>query len=316
LEYNDNPQGKALIALCFDEDKEDFIIGQEPIIPMKISIDNQEVHASLSLNSVVHSDYRGKGIFSRLVSSLPELALKRNISFVYGIPNKSSYHSFLNQGWTEIAKLPLLVRPLNLSNYFENFLKKLLRPFDTAWRIKDIQYQSIEEYTDDFTEDFNHLTSKLKKRTRVVQNRNHDFLQWRYKNHPTKKYTIYIQKDSSGIVGYIITRTDNYKGKHIGVILDFVIDSEKENQVQHVNLVKFALLNLQKKHVVLSIATISPRTPEYKILRKAGFFRIPEKMKPEPLPFLVHIFDQGKNNIIMIKKYCNWFFSFGDYDTF
>ena len=32
-QYIKNPQGKAIIPLCYDEEKDDLIIGQEPIIP-------------------------------------------------------------------------------------------------------------------------------------------------------------------------------------------------------------------------------------------------------------------------------------------
>ena len=162
-QYNKNPQGKALIVLCIDEDKNDSIVGQEPIIPMALSVDEKDVQGSLSINSVVHSSYRGKGIFSKLVDSLPELGLKRGISCVYGIPNTKSYNAFLKQGWFEIVKLPLLVRPLNFSYYFNNSLKKILNPFDSIWKIKGDIQSSSEEYHSDFTKEFDHLTSKLYK---------------------------------------------------------------------------------------------------------------------------------------------------------
>ena len=223
------------------------------------------------------------------MSALPDLALKEGILSVYGVPNPTSHNAFLKEGWKEIARLPLLVRILNPSKYFNNNLKIFFRPIDFFYKIKIKEQLGIEEYKGNFRE-FDLLTSKLPKRILVSQNRNHKYLQWRYNDHPTRKYNTYIIRKESEIIGYIITRETKFNGKPIGVILDFVTDVEKNNEEDFVNLVKFALLKLQKKQVAITIATFPPSLIEYKILCKAGFFKVPEFLKPEPLPFIVKIF--------------------------
>jgi len=314
-QFKNNPQGQAIISLCCEEEQEDLIIGQEPIIPSILNIDKKCVKASISLNSIVHSNYRRRGIFSKLLSSLPDLAMKKGICCVYTIPNSISHNAFLKEGWKEIARLPLLVRILNPSKYFNNNLKIFFRPIDFFYKIKIKEQLGIEEYKGNFRE-FDHLTSKLPKRIQVSQNRNHNYLQWRYNDHPTRKYNTYIIRKESEIIGYIITRETKFNGKPIGVILDFVTDVEKNNEDEFVNLVKFALLELQKKEVAITIATFPPSLIEYKILCKAGFFKVPEFMKPEPLPFIVKIFDTNNEDLKSIENYDNWFFTFGDYDVF
>jgi len=313
--YNKNPQGRALIVLGIDEEKKDFIIAKEAIIPSELKLANKLVRASISLNSIVHTDYRRQGIFSKLVSTLPNLALKEGIVGVYGIPNSNSHKSFLKAGWKEIAQLPLLVRILKPSNYFNNVLKKFFVPIDFLWKIKYQEQLQIEEYTGDFSE-FDHLTSKLAKRILVLQNRNHKYLQWRYKDHPTRKYKTYLVRKDSEIICYIITRETEFKGKPIGVILDFVTNGDKKNEKDFVNLLKFVFFKLQNKGAALTIATFPPSTLEYKILRKVGFFNVPEFIKPEPLPLIVNIFDKNNQDLKIIEKYDNWFFTFGDYDVF
>jgi len=39
-------------------------------------------------------------------------------------------------------------------------------------------------------------------------------------------------------------------------------------------------------------------------------------LKPEPLPFIVNIFDKNNQELKKIENYDNWFFTFGDYDVF
>ena len=314
-QYNENPQGKAIVVLCFDEEKEDFIIGQETIIPTELNIGNTIVKTSISVNSIVHSEYRRRGIFSELLSLLPDIALKEDIGSVYTAPNSISHNAFLKEGWKEIARLPLLVRILKPSNYFNNVLKIFLRPIDFFYKIYSKDLLKIEEYNGDFN-DFKHLTTKLPNRIKISLNRNQQYLQWRYNNHPTRKYTTHVVRKESELIAYIITRETKFDGKPIGVILDFVTNGEKNNEEEFVNLVKFALFELQKKRIAVAIATFSPPMLEYKILKKAGFFKVPEFLKPEPLPFIVNIFDKNNDELKSIENYDNWFFTFGDYDIF
>jgi len=225
-QYNENPSGQAIIILCLDEEKDDFVIGQEPIIPTELSLGNTYLKSSISLNSIIHSDYRRRGIFSKLVRALPDFALKEGITCAYGVPNPRSHPAFLKEGWKEIARLPLLVRVLKPSNYFNNILKIFFKPIDFFYKIKGIEQLQIEKYKGNYM-DFVHLTSKLSKRIEVSQNRNPKYLKWRYNDHPTRKYTTYIIRKKSEIIGYLIIREKKLKGKSIGIILDFVTDKEK-----------------------------------------------------------------------------------------
>ena len=280
-----------------------------------LNIDKNQIKASFSLNTIVHTNYRRRGIFSKLVNALPDLALKDGIGLAYGVPNSISHKRFVNEGWKEITKLPLLVRILNPSNYFNNVLKIFFKPIDFFYKINGKKVPYIEEYTGNFSE-FDLLTSKLSQRSIVSQNRNHRYLQWRYNSHPTRKYNTYIIRKDSEIIGYIITRETNYNGKPIGIILDFITNGEVKNEREFINLVKFALLKLQNKKVALTIATFPPSVLEYKILTKMGFFKSPEFMKPEPIPLIVKIFDKNNEELKKTEKYENWFFTFGDYDVF
>ena len=314
-QYNENPQGKAIIALCLDEKNNNFIVGQEPIIPSNLNLGKTAIKSSISLNSAVHSKYRRRGIFSKLVSALPEIAMKEGISCVYTVPNANSHKTFLNEGWKEITHLPLLVRILNPSNYFKNRLKILLRPISFFYKIKNIDQAGIEKYSGNFNE-FEQLTSKLSTRIQVSQNRNQRYLQWRYKEHPTRKYNIYIIRKKSEIISYIITRKTESNGKSIGVVLDFVTDGKLENEKEFLNLVRYSLKELQNKNVATSIATFSPSLLEYKILCKAGFFKVPDFLIRSPIPLIVNIFDKNNHELNRIENYDNWFFTYGDYDVF
>ena len=135
-QYLHNPEGEAIVIIAQDDDEKNSIIGAESILPMNIMVNQKIVKASLSCNSYVHQDYRKKGIFSKLISTVQEESMKKNILYIYGVANDNSFNSFIKKGSHEISNMPILFRPLQLSNYFPFPLGTFLRLFDNFWKIK------------------------------------------------------------------------------------------------------------------------------------------------------------------------------------
>lgn len=312
-QYRDGPYGPAKILLAKDDDGN--IIGVEPILPMKLSIDGKNVMSSLSCNSIVDPNFRNQGIFSKLVSNILKLSNSKEISSIYGIPNTKSHKIFIKNGFTDICELPLLVRPLKLSNYFPNPIKKIIKPFEIFWNVK-IENSNIELFTEKINSDFDKINTDLSRRVLIMQKRDKEFLQWRYKEHPSKKYEIHILKENTQLKGYIITSIADVKGKKIGVILDFVFDSTIENKEGPKNLVKKVLERFWDKDIPLAIATCGNNSQENQILKQVGFKETPRFLKPEPLYFIIGGISSDVQNIEKMKEFKNWFFTFGDYDVF
>lgn len=311
-QYRNGPYGIAKILLAKDDDNS--IIGIEPILPMKLYIDSKIITSSLSCNSVVDPDFRNKGIFYNLISNILKLIDKKEISSIYSIPNIKSHNIFIKNGFKDISQLPLLVRPLKISNYFPYPMKGLVKLFEVFWKVKN-ENSDIELFTGEINSDFEKIITNLSKRVSVVQKRDKEFLQWRYKDHPSKEYDIYVLKENTQLKGYIITSIANVKGKKIGVILDFVFDSTIENKEGPKNLVKKILKIFWEKNAPFAIATCGNSTQENQILKQVGFIDSPKFLKPEPLYFVVGG-SSDVQNLKKMKEFKNWFFTFGDYDIF
>ena len=315
-QYRQNPCGKALIVLAKDEENNNSIIGVESIIPMRLIIDQKIINASLSCNSAVDPSYQKKGIFSQLISAIKDKSIKKGISCIYGIANDKSFNSFIKKGSIEIINLPLLVRPLKLSKYFNPPLKTLFEPFDGIWKIKRKISSNVVLFTSQFNAEFDDLTEKASKRVSVIQKRDKEFLHWRYRNHPTKKYRIFVLREDSVLRGYVITNNAIINGKPIGIIVDFLVDAAVENKELFKDLLYAALDDLRKSEVSLAIATCRSGLLENEILKEAGFFTIPQFFKPQPLHFILIQFDSSNSDLNKLKAIESWYFSFGDYDVF
>jgi len=310
-QYRKCPYGITKIFLAKDENEK--IIGMEPIIPMKLLIDKKTVLSSLSCNSVVDPDFRNQGVFSNLVSNVIEFVNRDKISSIYGIPNTKSHQIFLKNGFLDIGELPLLFRPLKISNYFSSPIKEIIKPFDTLWKIKN-RKTKIELFEDEINLDFEKIISNLAKRISILQKRDKEFLEWRYRNHPSRKYKIHVLKENTEIQGYIISRISNFNGKKIGIILDFVINSDTEYKKGGKDLVKKVLEIFWDEDVSISIATCNSTSIENQILHQVGFKTSPKFLKPEPLHFIIG--GINSENLENIKEFKNWFFTLGDYDVF
>ncbi len=313
-QYRDNPNGKALVLLARD-DSNNLIVGTNTIVPMKLIVDDKIITSSLACNVQVHPDYRKKRIFSKLLLSMPKFALANNIDSLFAIPNDNSFKAFINEGSVEIAHLPLLIKPIKLSQYFKFPLKQILKPFDTIWKKKDISFSSIDEFNGDFDTSFEDLAKQTSKRVSVMNCRKKEFLNWRYKNHPTQKYQIFTLKTNNELTGYIITKIHYFGKKKIGVILDFIVNGNFENKTMLKSLIDYAISNFWDNDVSVAIATSRNGLLENELLRNSGFFITTSFLDPVSLHFIVHTFNDDKKHE-KLKRFDNWFFTFGDYDVF
>lgn len=71
------------------------------------------LHALQSGNSLVHPDFRGKGLFAKMLDYIHQP--ENNISFdlLIGFPVEASYNSFIRKNWENPFDLQWYVKPLN-----------------------------------------------------------------------------------------------------------------------------------------------------------------------------------------------------------
>jgi GNAT superfamily N-acetyltransferase len=312
-QYLDNPDGKAVVIVAKDEEKNNSIIGVESILPMNLMVNQKIIKASLSCNSYVDPDYRKKGIFSKLISFVKNESKTNNISCIYSVANDNSFHLFMKKNSHEISNLPLLFRPVRLSNYFPFPLNTFLHIFDIMWKIKKNNNQNIIEFNNYFDESFEVLCKKVNERIPIIKHRTKEYLNWRYKDHPTREYKTFVLKENSNLEGYIITRKTIVNGKSIGVIVDFLVDSNT-NSEKIKDLIQTALYDFWNSDVSVIVAVFGPSTLEYQLLSKNGFKIAPKFVKPQSAHFI--LINSDSKDFDELKNYENWFFSFGDYDIF
>ena len=173
--HNENPFGTSKIILAFDGG---LLIGVRAFMCWEFTNKQATIKCVRAVDTAVHPNYQGKGIFLKLTNAALEDCKKDGVHIVFNTPNKISKIGYLKLGWVEIGKLPIrLSFPLKIPRiYNKQLISELLA---------DYEINSTDEL--DFNTFCNIFSTPLSS----------NFLNWRYVNCPISKY-------------YNISKTDKY----------------------------------------------------------------------------------------------------------
>ncbi|MCG9881754.1 MAG: GNAT family N-acetyltransferase, partial [Bacteroidia bacterium] len=205
--FEQNPAGQRKIKLMWDNDK---LIGQYAVSPVDMLINNNLHKAALSLGTMTHPEFEGKGVFKSLAKALYSSLEEEGFVGVWGFPNDNSHGGFIHSlGWINLGVQHSL--SIDCKNYlikeneidFNNF--KILN-FDIS------HTNFIEKLT--LRENLNLVSKK------------HDYLNWRYNLKPEVKYYKYFG-EINGTKFLIVAKLykDRLRGTTILNLLEFYIDN-------------------------------------------------------------------------------------------
>ena len=233
-EFEQNPVGDKYIHLAVDDGD---IVGQYAVIPMRMLVMGQESIGSLSLDTMVHPDYQGQGMFVELANSLYSRLSDSGISITYGFPNKNSMHGiFQRLDWKEICEMPILIRPVD----FDRSLEKLWGPGVKSkigsflgkkyYDIKHKPAKLPEDLRVEKVEKFNGVDDLWRTVTNGVKIgavRDQKYFDWRFVDKPEFDYQIYLLRKGDSSLGYLVTGTMDYWDMKVIFILDLLTEGSE-----------------------------------------------------------------------------------------
>ena len=313
-QYLNNPFGLPFYSIAFDND---LIIGQYIIIPIKILIDGEILIGSLSLNTLTHPNYQGKGLFIKLAKETYKLCSFSNVNFTIGFPNPLSHKGFINKlNFDEIITLSLLFKPLKLTNllssiFYKNNIKHggdIFFNFETNFK-KNIFLRYLS-YNDSllFDKFWNNLIHD-----KITLFKDFNYIKWRYLDNPHRLYHPIISLNNGIITSLCILRIEKVMNINTAIIMDFFT---LDNSTHDAKLLMRSIFKSLKNFNISIIISISPNVRISKlILNNLFFFKIPNFLLPQKIPiiFKSHI---DSHHLKSLKYGQNWNFSFGDYDIF
>lgn len=122
--YFENPCGDGIVCAVEDADCELKLVACATAMPVNVSLKGKSVKAALIVNIVTHPDYRNKGIFPKMITSLEDELTLRGYEFACVFPHYTANKTFISRlGWKDIDAIPTFALEINADGGNEKALE-------------------------------------------------------------------------------------------------------------------------------------------------------------------------------------------------
>lgn len=308
----------AAMGLANAADPDGSLSGIYAVFPNSFVISGERLLGAQSIDTLTAKDFRGKGIFNSLAEIVYNESSRFDIKFVYGFPNSNSAPGFFNKlGWTRLSSIPLMVKPLNLRFIVSKILVlKKLKRFFPSFQIypKRLLFDASVNIEHDVPYDLKYscLWQSYSRYLNIAVDRNSEYMIWRLNQKPEVRYSNLACFDGKGAMVAICIYTDRYKHEgHIGYIMDLIYDEDYLSEAQI--LLNNVCVNLAERNCDAILSWNFSHSPNNKLYKKSGFYKLPNQLRPIELSFGVRSFDGSLNN--EVSTISNWYLSYLDSDT-
>ncbi|HPT21829.1 MAG TPA: GNAT family N-acetyltransferase [Bacteroidales bacterium] len=198
--FIDSPYGKAVLTVA---ELNQEIIGVDNLWPWEFRFKDKILRAYQPCDSVVHSKFRGQGIFKNMRLHGLDNVRENSPAFLFNFPNSQSINANLSLGWYSLGQIPWQVKVIKPISFLRGvFAERRTHPF------RDNNSGSID-------------VEKLAELVRVNinvdnfirPNRKQGYFNWRYLQHPSRQYTMIFldQGIQSAAAIFTINQTSCYK---------------------------------------------------------------------------------------------------------
>ena len=299
--YNGLFSNKKIIYLAF---KEDLCIAQFALMPYSIYGSRKEYFSYVSLDSMVHPDYQGQRLFTKLKDYALKNMEKIHNPLITFLNEKSLSVYTKKYNWNYLGNIPVYSRVLSLNNIKKNskLLYLLLKPVSIFKKLfiksKDnINLRSCKDFDKDILSMHNYDQN-------FSINRSREFLNWRFNKSPFhyKKYKIFYNRD---LIGYCILKIQTKFNLKFLWIMDLIIINKFQSEFS-------SILNTISKNYYNKadfLVSLLPNKKYRKFYIRSGLFKIPSFLFPHQFYFCV-LSENEK-----INKLDNWYMTWALNDT-
>lgn len=293
--FQNHPSGTGSVAIAVAGDQ--GIVGVNAFMPGTMKLGERTAKGFQSMDTIVSPSARGQGVFSKLVECF---YAKADADLLYGFPNVNSSPGFFGRlGWTKFGPVPFLFRPLRAGYFLRRLLPAavdfpiplLSRPLENAVRKTSFDARATEVWR------------RFAKGVRCAVARDAEFLNWRLASHPVERYTILEAPDGSFVAFNVVQK----HGGSIGYLMEAIGEPSTLGP-----LISSALHEMKGARADAVLAWCLPWSPNYCAHRTAGFYSLPERLRPIHFNFGargLHLHDAA------VTDRRSWYVSYLDSDT-
>ena len=212
-----------------------IVVGARPFMIAEMWLGKEKVMAAQHCDTMVHPDYRGKGIFNNMGRVAIDQLKANGYTLSYGFPGPMSRQGFLRQGWKIVAPTEINFRVLDprelISRKLGNrllgtglgfFYNKLLNTIldQPLLPSSSFKVRLFDQFVDELTE-----VDGFRDDSRIDLVRSESYLRWRFDSHPEHKYKYVLANKNRKLRGYAVVVTKEVGDDLLyGYIVDYLIE--------------------------------------------------------------------------------------------
>lgn len=180
--YINNHKEQLLFSLEVDAQT---VAASYSAFPVDLVCDGEVVRTALSMTTMTHPEWRGKGLFPKLATELYSES-KGEIAAVWGFPNANSHSTFINKlEWSDIYEIPTMA--LDLAKV----------------QCGHFQECSLVKRDDEFLEAYSHQHDD----GLIRVHKSREYLRWRYADNPINDYENHVISEGGIVSSYAVIKS-------------------------------------------------------------------------------------------------------------
>lgn len=270
--HRDNPFGPSIVLLA----TVDGSIGGIRALMRWDLVDEggRLIRCVRAVDTATHPDFQRRGIFRSLTLAAIDEATAQGIDLIFNTPNERSGAGYLTMGWREVGPIGVMVRPTIRS------LRRPPQPHPADWwgEVDGVDAPAVITPTPD------------RPGQGLRTPRSTDYLEWRYRGHPTARYVTATIGASS-----VVARPNLRSGRRELVISD-LLGPQPAKPLRWI---------LRHNPGDYAVGWFSPGTLERKVASRAG-------LAPVPRVTALTLFARSLNGLEDVFDLSRWDLSIGD----
>ncbi|GAB6173140.1 hypothetical protein JCM15765_26180 [Paradesulfitobacterium aromaticivorans] len=244
----------ALIYLVFNG--EGRMIGANSFFPYTLVYEGRTYRAVQSGDTMVLAEYRGRGIFQKLLAFAAADLRQNGYALIYGYANDQSYPGFLKFGFADLGRIHLYYDILNWSR----FLERKGKLFSIAGMLMDKALVVFRILSGLFPSDPYEATTANLSAPEISKflsdlpdggihpRKDESYLAWKYRDKPAAAYTTMVVRKNGEIVAVFVIRIDRHDHQLTGEIVEFFTSE----QMPAGPILKKILASMQQSNLVFA----------------------------------------------------------------
>lgn len=294
--FGETPAGPGMFSVARNDGE---IVGLSAYLNLPFRLGDALGQSYQAIDSIVAPAAQGKGLFARLARSFGD-DMAEEADLIWGFPNANAAPIWFRRlGWTRHGYAPFLVKPLR-SGYL---LRRFGLPIDFRASLLRDRGATTVRHLDDRVDE---LWLRFSRTIGAAVERDRRYLEWRLFLAPNRNYRVAFESGNDG--GALVASTISEKhGGRIGYLMEAFGGSTTLKQV-----LRSEVGRMIEDGAEVALAWCYPWSPNYSVLRNAGFVPLPERFRPAEIHVGSRSYSSAAEGTNDVKS---WYLSYLDSDT-